>query len=81
MVVEPVGDALDLEAELLCEEVCGLGAGVGVQEEGQVEGLPLLLGDARPRLLGAAARTRLGGRVAVLVWREAHVTLASWPRD
>ena len=67
VVVEPVGDALDLEAELLGEEVRGLGAGVGVQEEGQVERLALLLGDARPRLLGAAARARLGGRVAVLV--------------
>ena len=67
MVVEPVGDAPCLYAELLGEVLHGLGAGVRVQEEGDVESLPLLLGDRDPRLLGGAAQARLRGGVAVVI--------------
>ena len=67
MVVEPVVDAPDLDAELLGEVLHGLGAGVGVQEEGDVERLPLLLGDRHPRLLGGAALARLARGVAVII--------------
>ena len=68
MVVEPVGDALHLQTQLGGEVLHGGGAGVGVQEEGDVERLPLLLGDGGPGLLGGH-RGSVRGRVAVVVQR------------
>ena len=65
MVVEPVVDAPCLYAKLLGQILHSLGAGVRVQEEGDVESLPLLLGDCDPSLLGGTAGLR--GRVAVVI--------------
>ena len=67
MVVEPVVDGPGLEAELHGEVLHGLGAGVGVQEEGDVESLPLLLAQRHPRLLSGAGQAGLGGRVTVVI--------------
>ena len=66
MVVEPVGDALHLQPQLGGEVLHGGGAGVGVQEEGDVESLSLLLGDGGPGLL-SSHRASVGGGVAVVV--------------
>ena len=65
VVMEPVVDAPCLYAKLLGQILHCLGAGVRVQEEGDVESLPLLLGDCDPSLLGGAARLR--GGVAVVI--------------
>ena len=68
VVVEPVRDALHLQAQLGGEVLHGGGAGVGVQEEGDVERLPLLLGDVGPGLLGGHAGG-VRGRVTEVVQR------------
>ena len=64
--MEPVGDALRLQAQLGGEVLHGGGAGVRVQEEGDVESLSLVLGDGGAGLLGGGA-AGVGGGVAVVV--------------
>ena len=43
MVVEPAGDGFDVGVELIGEVLDGRVAGVGVQGEGYVQGLSLVL--------------------------------------
>ena len=66
VVMEPVGDALHLQPQLWGEVLDSGGTGVGVQEEGDVESLPLVFGDGGAGLLVSGAAS-LRGRVAVIV--------------